>query len=160
MVLPGRQLRPDKPRSNVSGTATLSTRLPRLSPRLHFLVGCGACASTCAPLARGQKPAGSTQAGEHRRLRLPQPPVLLLWDHRRSHPCLGWGWHAWPCRAHPDLPLSGLPHHVQCSTLHALVPFENPFSPGRHGADHALAEGLDLSAAERVFGYRQATITT
>jgi hypothetical protein len=31
---------------------------------------------------------------------------------------------------------------------------------GRNGADLALAEGLDPSAAERVFGYRQATIST
>ena len=34
--------------------ATLPTRLPRLSPLLHPLFGCGAGASTCAPLARGQ----------------------------------------------------------------------------------------------------------
>jgi hypothetical protein len=41
-----------------------------------------------------------------------------------------------------------------------LVPSENSLSPDRNGADLALAEGLDASAAERVFGYRQATITT
>jgi hypothetical protein len=23
-----------------------------------------------------------------------------------------WGWHAWPCRADPDVSLSGLPYHV------------------------------------------------
>jgi hypothetical protein len=61
-------------------------------------------------------------------------------------------WQAWACRANPDLSRPCLPHHVQCSTPHALVPSENPFSPGRSGADHALAEGLDLSAAERVAG--------
>jgi hypothetical protein len=33
-------------------------------------------------LARGQKPAGSSQACEHRRLRLFQPNVPLLWHHR------------------------------------------------------------------------------
>ncbi len=51
-------------------------------------------------------------------------------------------------------------HRVQCSTPHTLISSENPFSPGRSGADHALAEGQDPSASERVFGYRQATITT
>jgi hypothetical protein len=45
-----------------------------------------------------------------------------------------WGWHAWPCRAHPDLSLSGLPHHVQCSTPHPFISFENPLSPHRDGA--------------------------
>src|SRR6266700_7164880 len=33
-----------------SPQATLPTRLPRLSPLLHPLVGCGACASGCTPL--------------------------------------------------------------------------------------------------------------
>ena len=51
-----------------------------------------------------------------------------------------------------DLSRSCLPHHVPCSTPHALVPFENPFAPDRHSADLALAEGLDPSAAERVAG--------
>jgi hypothetical protein len=48
-----------------------------------------------------------------------------------------WGWHTWPCRADPDVSLSGLPHHVQCSTPHSLVPSENPLSPDRHGANCA-----------------------
>src|SRR5438874_11297580 len=39
--------------------------------------------------------------------------------------------------ANPDLSLSGLPHHVQCSTPHALVPFENPLTPDRNGANGA-----------------------
>jgi hypothetical protein len=69
-----------------------------------------------------------------------------------------WRWQAWPSRAHPDLSRSCLPHHVECSTPHALVPFENPFAPDRHSADLALAEGLDPSEAWRVFGFRQATI--
>jgi len=46
-----------------------------------------------------------------------------------------------------------------CPSQHAPLPAENSLPPGRSGADHALAEGLDPSAAERVFGYRQATIT-
>ena len=39
------------------------------------------------------------------------------------------------------------------------VPFENPFASVAVVLS-ALAEGLDPSAAERVFGFRQATITT
>jgi hypothetical protein len=45
-----------------------------------------------------------------------------------------WGWHAWPCRADPDLSRSRLPHHFLCTTPHSLVPFENPLSPNRDGA--------------------------
>jgi hypothetical protein len=70
-----------------------------------------------------------------------------------------WGWQAWPGLADPDVSRSCLPHHVHCPTPHPLVSSENPLSTNRDGADLALAEGLDASAAERVFGYRQATIT-
>src|SRR5258708_656776 len=61
--------------------AALPTRLPGLSPRLHSLANCGASASACAPLARGQKPPGSPEAGEHRGLRLSEPQVPLLRHH-------------------------------------------------------------------------------
>ena len=73
------------------------------------------------------------------------------------HALVGDGKHG---QSEPDVPLSGLLHHVQCPAQHPLVPFENSLSSDRHGADLAMAEGLDVSAAERVFGYRQATITT
>ena len=43
------------------------------------------------------------------------------------------GWHAWPCRAHPDVSLSGLPHDVHCPTPHPLVPSENSLPSGRRG---------------------------
>ena len=42
-----------------SPEAPMPRRLPRLSTRLHGLVGWRASTCTCAPLARGQKPAGS-----------------------------------------------------------------------------------------------------
>jgi hypothetical protein len=45
-----------------------------------------------------------------------------------------WGWQAWPCRADSDLSVSGLSHHLQCSTRYALVPVENPVLSRRHGA--------------------------
>jgi hypothetical protein len=71
-----------------------------------------------------------------------------------------WGWQAWPGRADPDLSRSRLPHHFQCSMPHSLVSFENHLSTHRDGADLARASGLDPSEASRVFGYRQATITS
>jgi hypothetical protein len=55
-----------------------------------------------------------------------------------------WGWHAWPCRAHPDLSLSGLPHDVHCSARHPLVPSENSFSPDRCGVGCARLVGWTL----------------
>ena len=42
-------------------------------------------------------------------------------------------WQAWPGRAHPDLSLSGLPYHLQCSAQHTPISPENPFSSRRHG---------------------------
>ena len=46
------------------------------------------------------------------------------------HALVGDGMHG-RRRAHPDLSLPGLPHHVHCSARHPLVPFENPLSAGR-----------------------------
>jgi hypothetical protein len=50
-----------------------------------------------------------------------------------SHASFG-RWQAWLCRADPDVSRPCLPHHVQCSTAHSLVPFENPLLPDRDGA--------------------------
>ena len=50
----------------------------------------------------------------------------------RVHASLG-RWQAWPGRTHPDVSRSCLPYHVQCSTQHSLVPFENSCAPDRHG---------------------------
>jgi hypothetical protein len=88
----------------------------------------GAGGSTCPPLARGQKPPGSTEAGKHRGLRLSYPPVPVLRHHRRSHSCSRWGWHAWPCRAHPNSALPGLPYHVHYPAPYPFVPLENSLS--------------------------------
>src|SRR5947207_6873868 len=41
-----------------------------------------------------------------------------------------------------------------------LYRLKTPSQKARHGADHALTVGLDPSAAQRVFGSRQATITS
>jgi hypothetical protein len=45
-----------------------------------------------------------------------------------------WGWQAWPCRAHPNLSLSGLPYHVHFQAQHCSVSSENSLAPDRHGA--------------------------
>ena len=68
-------------------------------------------------------------------------------------------WQAWAGRTPPHLSRPCLPQHLQCPRRHALVPPENPFSCRVAVVLSALAEGLDPSAAERVFGYRQASIT-
>jgi len=70
-----------------------------------------------------------------------------------------WRWQAWSCRANPDLSRPCLPHHVECSTPHALSRLKTP-SHQVAVVLSSLAQGLDLSAAERVLGSRQATITT
>ncbi len=64
-----------------SAEAPLPRRLPGLSSGLRSLVGCRASACSCTPLARGQKPAGSPQAREHRGLCLSQSAVRLRRDH-------------------------------------------------------------------------------
>jgi IS1 family transposase len=135
-----------------SAQAPLARRLPRLSSRLRSLLDWRASACSCASLARGEKPPGRTQAREDRGLCLSQPAVPLLRDHRCSDPRPGRRWHARTCRAHPDLSLSGLPYHLQCSTPYAVVPFENPLSEDCHGA-HSTGRRA------RPFGYRRATIT-
>jgi hypothetical protein len=124
--------------------------LPRLSSRLHSRVGWRASVYSCAPLARGQKPAGSPQAGEYRGLRLSQPAMPVLQHHRCFHPRSGRRWQIWPRRADPDLSLSSLPHHLHFQAQHALLSSENPLSCRVAVALSALAEGLDPSAAEPI----------
>src|SRR6266699_2081710 len=124
-------------KSPTSAQAALSRRLPRMSSRLHSLSGCRVGAFACASLARGEKPAGSPQAGEHRGVRLSQPAMLILRHQRCSDPRPRRRWQAWSCRADPDLSLSGLLHHVQCSAPYPSLPFENPFTPDRSCADSA-----------------------
>ncbi len=91
MALPTQEERPCTPQSSASSNhAPHLIVQPAASPlpshRLWHRT------TSCAPLARGQKSAGSTQAGKHRGLRLFQPPVPVLRDHRRSHSCPGGRW--------------------------------------------------------------------
>src|SRR6266566_6079539 len=65
-----------------SALAPLPRRWPRLSTRLHGLVGRGASVFACAALARGQKPPRSPQTQRHRRFRLSQSTVPVLRDRR------------------------------------------------------------------------------
>jgi hypothetical protein len=136
------------------------TRLSSLSPFLHLLSTGGAITSPCAPLARGEKPARSPETQRHSGLHLSQPPVPVLRDHRRSRSCASLGM-APMVTLNTSRPFEALPAAPR-SVLGAipLVSSENPFPPDRRGADPARAFGLDACAAERVFGYRQATITS
>ena len=133
--------------------------LPCLSTRLSCLVSWKASACCCESLVRGEKPTRSSQASEHGRLRLSQSAVRVLRQHRGAHPRAGWRWQAWPGRADPDLPLSVLPHHLHFQAQYPLYRLKTPFQKVAMVLS-ALAEGLDASAAERIFGYRQATVTT
>src|SRR2546430_1815880 len=89
----------------------------------HFMLARYFLAARCA--IRGL---GSTQASQHRGLRLSQPKVPVLRHYRCSDSCAGWRWQARPGRAHPDVSLSGLPLHVQCSVPYTPVPSENSLS--------------------------------
>jgi IS1 family transposase len=129
-----------------SAVASRRSPVPRLlKPRSP--VDCPVCCLASTPSSSsGSAPApvrpwrevksrrGARHPRQHRGLRLSEPAVPVLRDHRCPLPCAGRRWQAWSCRAHPDLSLSGLPHHLQCSTPHSLVRFENPFAPDRHGA--------------------------
>jgi hypothetical protein len=100
---------------------------PVVSPPLPRRVE-SQCLQMSRPWCEVKSRRGARHPCEHRGLCLSQPPMSLLWDYRRSHSCVGWRWQAWPSRADSDVPLSGLPHHVQCSTPHPLIPSENSLS--------------------------------
>jgi hypothetical protein len=65
-----------------------------------------------------------------------------------------WRWQAWPSRAHPDVSRPCLSYHLHFQAQHPLVSSENSISCRVAVVLSALAEGLDPSAAERVFGFR------
>jgi hypothetical protein len=121
-----------------SAQATYPRRLPRLPTGLHSLVRCRTRTCSGTPLERGQKPARCPQTHRYPGFRLSQPEVLLLRKHRCTGSRTRRGWQAWPSRAHPDVPLSGVSHHLQCSRQHPVVPVENPFPAGRHGPLYAV----------------------
>ena len=103
---------------------------------------------------------GCSKTDRYPGLRLSQPPVSVLRHHRRSHPRASLETAHMVELSNPDIPRPCLSHHFQCSTPHPLVPSENLLSCRVAMVLTALVEGLDSSAAERVFGYRQATITS
>ena len=98
-------------------------------------LGVGSAPGPVRPWREVKSRRGARHPDTHRRLRLSQPTMRVLRDHRCSPPRAGWRWQAWPGRTHPDLSLSVLPRHLQCPTRHALVPVENPLPAGRHGTD-------------------------
>ena len=64
------------------------------------------------------------------------------------------GWHAWPCRAHPDVSRPGLPHDVHYPTPPPLVPSENsllsPTSPTTPGSPGMVASLLSFCTASYI----------
>jgi IS1 family transposase len=132
--LPPQEEGPGAPRCNVC-QAPLPRRLPRLSLLQHQRVCCGPCA--CAPLVRGQKPARSSQTHRHRGVRLSQPAMPVLRDHRCSDPRPRRRWQAWPGPTNPDVSRPCLPHYVHFQAQHCPVPSENSLAPDRSGAHSA-----------------------
>jgi transposase-like protein/IS1 family transposase len=139
-----------------SSQATNPSGLPRLSSRLHFLVGSRAAAG--ASLVRGEKPPGSTQADTHEGFACPNQQCLYCGiTDAHIHALVGDGKH-------------GRAEQIQtfrCQACHSTfsarrnTPLYRLKTPSHQVAVvlSALAEGLDPCAAERVFGLRQATIT-
>ncbi len=78
---------------------------------------------------------GARHPRDDRGLCLPKQGVPVLRDHRCADPCSGGRWQPWASRAHPDVSLSGVWPHVQCSPPYAIVPAENAFSSGGPGAE-------------------------
>src|SRR5262249_5690115 len=137
---------PFQPSSSRGGAKSSSP--PRLlKPRTPL--DCPACCHS-SPVSTGAGPSsqpvrpwcevksrrGARHSHTHRRVRLSEPAVLVLCAHRRSRTRAGGRWQARPCRADPVGSLPSLPHHVQCSTRHSVVSFENPLLSGRHGAHY------------------------
>jgi hypothetical protein len=147
-------LRPSSSRGRAKRTTLHRLLKPRLSPLLHQPVCYRTCAFPCASLVRGQKPPGRAQADQHRRLCLSQSAVRVLRHHRFSHSRFGRRRQAWACRAHPDVSLPGLPHHLHFPAQHPLVPSENPLAPDRHGA---LGTGRRARPIRRRAGLRLST---
>ena len=90
------------------------------------------------PLARGEVPPRGTEAHRHRTAspaRTPPCPYYRVTD-ARVHALVGDG-RARQGRAHPDLPLPGLRHHLQRPPRHAALPPQDAGAPGRRGADRA-----------------------
>jgi hypothetical protein len=136
--LPPQKAGPSAARSTVCGTASLPRRWPRLSSRLHGLVGCGA--STCGCRAPGAR---SQAGGEHRSEDTPRASLVPTSSARPSGSPMptfmrffGDGKHGRAERM-GDLSRPCVPYHVHGPAQHCPVPFENPFEPDRHGADGA-----------------------
>jgi IS1 family transposase len=131
--------------------------LPCLSPGLHCLVG--RRAGACATLARGEKPAGSPKRVNTEGFACPnqQCPYYEIPD-AQIHALVGDGKHG---RAEKIQSFRG-PACRTTFTARRHTPLYRLKPPSHQVAVvlSALAEGLDPSAAERVFGFRQATLTS
>jgi hypothetical protein len=117
------------------------TRLSGLSLSSTFSAVIGPSPLPVRPWREVKSRRGAPKRGNTESFDCPnhQCPYFGITD-ARVHAPLG-GWHPWPGFADPNVSMPGLPHHVQCSASHPLVPSENPLSAGCHGAD-----GSSLSA--------------
>ena len=164
-LIPGSRLPPQKERPFTQRpTSAASPRCPDDCPACRLASTPSAVVEPVPlpvrPWREVKSRRGARHSGEHRGVRLSQPAMLVLRHQRCSDPRSRWRWQAWQGRVHPDVSLSSLPHHVHSPAQHSFISPETPFPASRRGADRALAEGLDPSAAARVFGSRHATITT
>jgi len=115
-------LRPSSPRGGAKRSSLprmLKPRTPDDCPACRLgspsSLGGGTVSEPVRPWCEVKSHRGARHSDRDRRLRLSEPAVPLLRQYRRSHSCSRWRWQAWSGRADPDLSVSGLPHHVQCS---------------------------------------------
>ena len=110
------------------------------------------------PLARGQESAWGTAPHPHRGLCLPAARLPVLRSHRRADARLGRRRPSGAHRSDPAVPLPASGAKVSARWGTALSHLKTP--PARIGEVlSALAEGMDVSAAVRVFGHGETTIT-
>ena len=153
---------PLRPSSNGKAKpSTLHRQLRPLSPD-----DCPAC-HLASPPSSGGEPApvrpwrevksrrGARHPHRHAGLCLSMPAVPVLREHRCALSCAGWRWQTWQGRTHPDVSLSGLPHHVQCSTHTPLYRLKTPLNrslwcglrAGRGAGPFRCRAGLRLSTS-------------
>jgi hypothetical protein len=129
--LPIHEQGPSAARSTVCGTAPQPRRWPRLSSRLHCLIGCRASPCSAASLAREEKPPWSPQAREHGGRSSPNRKGLSFGMTEASIPALGGDGKHGQAERIGDLSLSGVPHHVH---FQAQPPLSRLKTPSRAGS--------------------------
>ena len=160
MVLPSRQLQPDTPRSNVSSSHALHAIAPLVASPPTWSLGVGPAPPPVRPWHEVKSRRGAPKRVNTEGFACPNkgvPRISAITD-AQIHALVGDGTHGHAERIQT----------FRCQACHTTftarhdTPLYRLKTPSQQVAVvlTALAEGLDPSAAERVFGYRQATITT